>query len=73
MMLVAECPCCKGERVLWIYSAEHPDEAPVSEMCCHCEGTGEIVTELTVLCEHGIDVSRWHCPSCALLGYQQSL
>jgi hypothetical protein len=39
-----ECPCCRGKKILYVW---HPDEdTPRKEMCIHCEGNGEIETDL---------------------------
>jgi hypothetical protein len=36
---MATCPCCKGEGVLLVYSA---DEPPHRGHCTHCDGRGQI-------------------------------
>lgn len=51
MTSMAECPCCHGMRSLRVIDfyeiagAQFRTESFTS--CCHCEGTGEIATELT--------------------------
>jgi Zn ribbon nucleic-acid-binding protein len=43
-MYKVTCPCCDGAKVLKIW---YPDEVtPRTEMCGHCEGTGEIDAEV---------------------------
>jgi hypothetical protein len=41
---MVKCPCCQGRKVLFVW---HPDEdTPRKEVCIHCEGEGEIETDL---------------------------
>ncbi len=39
-MTKVTCPCCKGERYLFVVNAEFPDEPPLRQPCCHCGTTG---------------------------------
>lgn len=44
-----ECPCCHGERMLWLYQedAELGQLGPARVQCCHCEGIGAVAAEIT--------------------------
>lgn len=43
-----ECPCCHGERMLWLYQedAELGQLGPARVQCCHCEGIGAVAAEV---------------------------
>lgn len=36
------CDVCYGEKFLWMYSEEFPDEPPTRVVCCSCTGIGRI-------------------------------
>jgi hypothetical protein len=49
-MMLMPCPCCHGEKFLFVFEQEregqkYPRE-PHKTMCCHCQGEGEIESEL---------------------------
>jgi hypothetical protein len=46
---MATCPCCNGKRRLILI--EHDDDGSFTitkPECCHCEGKGEVPSELKV-------------------------
>jgi hypothetical protein len=47
------CPCCKGEKKLYVW---HDDEAtPRKEPCIHCEATGEIEIDIMRQNQRGME------------------
>jgi len=43
---VTACPCCHGQRFLFCYSEEFPDDPPMRLVCCHCMGSGVVNIEV---------------------------
>lgn len=35
-----KCPCCKGQKYLFVLDAAFPDEPPQRFLCVHCGETG---------------------------------
>jgi hypothetical protein len=45
----ARCPCCKGERYLYVFEPGPPPKIPREPArveCTHCQATGEIEIEV---------------------------
>jgi uncharacterized protein YbaR (Trm112 family) len=42
VMTMIECPCCHGEKWLWVHDEMFPDEPAKRFLCCHCDGKGTV-------------------------------
>lgn len=58
-MTKVTCPCCKGERYLFVVNAEFPDEPPLRQPCCHCGTTGYLKLTVSEAATYQKSIGLW--------------
>jgi hypothetical protein len=58
-MTKVTCPCCAGERYLFVVDAAFPDEPPTRQPCCHCGTTGYLKLTVSEAATYTAEVLPW--------------